>query len=141
MNKELKRKYKRDYDRAVHNRENRFRNELFKIFPQENVIKIPNEINISFQNIRTDIDAVVFDEKTGTLGLFQLKWQDRYDYSMKERYSRITHMFPKANEWICKIKNWISLNDSKSILNALQIGSKLKSKIEIFIISSTNITP
>ena len=131
LNKELKRKYKRDYDRAVNNRENRFRNELFKIFPQENVIKIPNEINISFQNIRTDIDAVVFDEKTGTLGLFQLKWQDRYDYSMKERYSRITNMFPKANEWICKIKNWISLNDSKSILNALQIGSKLKSKIEI----------
>ena len=131
LNKELKRKYKKDYDRAVNNREHRFRKELFKLFPQENIIKIPNEINISFQSIRTDIDAVVFDEKTGTLGLFQLKWQDRFDHSMKERYSRITNMFPKANEWISKIKYWISSNDNKTILNALQIESKLKSKIEI----------
>ena len=98
LNRELKRKYKKDYDKAVNNRENRFRNELFKLFPQNNVIKVPKEINISFNGIRTDIDAVVFDQTAGTLGLFQLKWQDRYGYSIKERYSRISNLFPKANE-------------------------------------------
>ncbi|EFK36262.1 Uncharacterised protein [Chryseobacterium gleum] len=131
LNRELKRKYKKDYDKAVNNRENRFRNELFKLFPQNNVIKVPKEINISFNGIRTDIDAVVFDEATGTLGLFQLKWQDRYGYSMKERYSRISNLFPKANEWIAKIKKWISLNDSNTLLNALQIEKKLNTKTEI----------
>ncbi len=131
LNRELKRKYKKDYDKAVNNRENRFRNELFKLFPQSNIIKVPKEINISFNGIRTDIDAVVFDQTTGALGLFQLKWQDRYGYSMKERYSRISNLFPKANEWITKVKNWVLVNDSNTLLNALQIEKKLNHKADI----------
>jgi hypothetical protein len=144
LNRELKRKYKKDYDKAVNNRETRFRNELFYLFPQENIIKIKKEINISFQDIRTDIDAVIFDKETGTLGLFQLKWQDPYAASMKERYSRISNLFPKANEWIKKIQNWLNINSNQTILNALQIDKELDIKTEIkdiyiFIVSRNQI--
>jgi len=125
LNRELKRKYKKDYDKALNNREARFRKELFAFFPQERIVKIQKEIRISFENIRTDIDAIVFDKKTGTLGLFQLKWQDPYAYSMKERSSRMTNLFPKANEWISKIKSWVSSNTDKTILNSLQIDKEL----------------
>jgi hypothetical protein len=121
LNRELKRRYKRDYDIAVNNREKRFRKELFYFFPHERIVKIPNEINISFNGMRTDIDAVAYDAETKTLGLFQLKWQDPFAHSMRERFSRITNLFPKANEWIGKMKFWLSNNDEKTILNSLQI--------------------
>lgn len=131
LNRELKRKYKKDYDRAVNNREDRFRNELFVFFPQERIIKIPREINISFNGVQTDIDAVVYDTHTGTLGLFQLKWQDPFAKSMTERYSRMTNLFPKANEWISKIKFWISNNPTNTIINSLQIDKSFNGKAPI----------
>jgi hypothetical protein len=144
LNSELKRRYKRDYDIAVTKREERFRNELFEFFQQERIIKIPKEINISFNGMKTDIDAIVYDTATKTLGLFQLKWQDSFTYSMKERFSRISNLFPKANEWIEKMKIWLSNNSEKSILNALQITkyfpqAKEIKEIYIFILARNNI--
>jgi hypothetical protein len=131
LNAELKRKYKRDYDVAVNNRENRFRKELFLFFPHERIIKIPREINLSFNGMKTDIDAILYDSETKTLGLFQLKWQDPFAHSMKERYSRISNMFPKANEWIEKMKFWLSNNDKKTVLNSLQITKHFPKAREI----------
>lgn len=131
LNKELKRKYRKDYDKAVNNREERFRNELFLFFQQNRIVKVPRGINILFNGIHTDIDAVVFDTKTKTLGLFQLKWQDRYHHSMKERYSRISNLFEKANEWIGKIKDWVDNNSAKSIISSLQINKQHKASAEI----------
>ncbi|WP_044397936.1 hypothetical protein [Lacinutrix sp. Hel_I_90] len=140
LNKELKRKYKKDYDKAVNNRENRFRNELFMFFQDKSIIKVSRGVNISFKGIHTDIDAIAFDTKTKTLGLFQLKWQDRYQHSMKERFSRISNLFEKANEWIGKIKYWVENNSDKSIISSLQINKQYKAsdginEVYIFVIS------
>lgn len=140
LNRELKRKFKKDYDKALNNRENRFRKELFGFFPHDRIIKIPREINISFQGMRTDIDAVVFDSLTGTLGLFQLKWQDPFAKSMTERFSRMSNLFPKANEWISKMKYWVFNNTYKTLINSLQIDKYYKgntpiNEICVFIIS------
>jgi len=131
LNRELKRKFRSDYDKAVNRREDRFRKELFVFFPDKRIIKVPREINISFNGIKTDIDAVVFDSKTGTLGIFQLKWQDPFAKDMTERYSRMSNLFPKANEWVSKMKFWATNNTSKTIFNSLQINSQLKERIEI----------
>lgn len=131
LNRELKRKYRYDYDEAVNRREDRFRKELFMFFPDDRIIKIPRGVNISYQGMKTDIDAVAFDRKTGTLGLFQLKWQDTYAHDMKERYSRMSNLFPKAKEWVNKMKFWVSNNTSKTIINSLQINKYLTEKIEV----------
>lgn len=131
LNRELKRKYKKDYDKALNNRENRFRKQLFSFFPHEHIIKIPREINISFRGMKTDIDAVAFDTKTGTLGLFQLKWQDPFGNSMTERFSRISNLFPKAYEWIQKMRFWIFNNSYETIINSLQIDRYYNGKTPI----------
>jgi hypothetical protein len=133
LNRELKRRFRRDYDIAVNNRESRFRNELYTFFPQEKIIKIQREIRLSFDGIRTDVDAVVYDTETKVLGLFQLKWQDQFAHSMVERRSRINNLFPKANEWIEKMRTWIykSNNTPQLVLNALQIDKQWKEKAEI----------
>lgn len=144
LNAELKRKYKKDYDIAVNNREQRFRKELFLLLPHERIVKIPKEINLSFNQMQTDIDAVAYDTETKTLGIFQLKWQDPFGHSMKERFSRITNLFPKANEWIEKMKFWFSNNNTKTILNSLQITryfpeAKEISEICVFVIARNDI--
>lgn len=131
LNRELKRKYKKDYFQAVNRREDRFRKELFLFFPQERIVKIPKEIKISYKGIKTDIDAVVYDTQTKTLGLFQLKWQDPFSHSMNERRSRMSNLFPKANEWIEKIRLWIFDNSANTILNSLQVNKQWAGKSEI----------
>ncbi|OOG18832.1 hypothetical protein BWD42_02405 [Sphingobacterium sp. CZ-UAM] len=128
LNRELKRKFIKDFDKAVNNREDRFRKELFNFFSKESIIKIDREIKISFDDVKTDIDAIVYNKETNTLGLFQLKWQDPFSHSIKERFSRINNLFPKANEWLTKIKRWLSTFDDRTILNALQIENVLGEK-------------
>jgi len=43
--------------------------------------------------------------------IFQLKWQEMYGASMKERYSRINNLYPKVVEWIDKVESWINESD------------------------------
>lgn len=126
--RELKRRYQKDYFRNINAREKLLRTQLYHIIDtkqiyKERLIKIDREVRIKIENIHTDIDAVIFDKKTLSLGLFQLKWQDLYTHDMKERYSRISNLYPKANEWIEKISKLIKIKTNKEIMNILGIQS------------------
>lgn len=144
LNRELKRKFEKDYFEAVNKREERFRNELFHMFPYPNLIKIPKGVDIKIDGRKTDIDAVIFDTKTMTLGLFQLKWQDPYRKSMRERFSRISNLFNKASEWVEKVEYWLTNTDPNNILDTLDLKKYHKGKIHInevhlFVLSRNNI--
>lgn len=141
LNRELKRKYPKDYYNAVNKREDRFKKQLYSMFPQDKIIKIEQNIDITVGGRSTDIDAVLYDKEQGTLGLFQLKWQDTFYTSMKERFSRITNLIPKSVEWVDKVESWINSNDEKTILDTLRIGGNA-GKIEtihLFVISRNHV--
>ena len=129
LNRELKRKFEKDYFEAVNKREERFRRELYHLFPHDNVIKIPKGINIKIDGKETDIDAALFDTNTMTLGLFQLKWQDPFRKSMRERFSRITNLFQKATQWIEKVEYWLTNTEPRIILDTLDIKKYYKDEI------------
>ena len=78
-----------EYDSAVDGRERRFIREVAALFsaPRFQVLCQPLRIR-SGGSVRTDIDFVVVDSATGDTGLFQLKWQDAYGSSMRERRAR-----------------------------------------------------
>jgi len=121
LNYELKRRFEKDYFRAVNNREDRFRSDLFKLFPQEHIIKLDREVRITTPLGATDIDAVMYDRKTCTLALIQLKWPDAYGDSMRRRASVVTNYYSKANEWVEKVYAWATRLKTEEIFSALQL--------------------
>lgn len=138
LNRELKRRYNRDYFNAVNQRERRFKKELYELISRDDdrIISIDENINITKNDkIITDIDAILYDKERQILGLFQLKWQDPYFSSMKERYSRMTNLFPKSIEWVDKIMDWISSSNEKDILNTCKITADSIKDIHLFVIS------
>ncbi len=76
LRKELKRRFESDYFVAVNNRERRFKKELYNLFRSKRYICVNNEIDITSSEGNTDIDAIIFDTDTKTLGLFQLKYKN-----------------------------------------------------------------
>ncbi|PZR26407.1 MAG: hypothetical protein DI535_14145 [Citrobacter freundii] len=140
LNRELKRKYPIDYFNAVNRRELRFKKQLYDLFPSDRIIKILDNVEIKVAGRSTDIDAVLFDKDRLVLGLFQLKWQDSFSNSSKERFSRITNLVPKSVEWIDKIQDWIKSNDSQSLLRTLKIeGLNKINDIHLFVLARNHV--
>lgn len=134
LKRELKRRYEKDYFVAVNKREKRFRDNIYVFFPGERFIRIEKEIILKYDGLHTDIDAVVYDSKTKSLGLFQLKWQDMFYTSPTERFSRISNLFPKATEWIDKMDRWVKKYPFEHIIEKLTLDkSNIKEIGEIFL--------
>ena len=136
LNRELKRKYNFDYYIAVNRREERFRNQLYELLKHNQIVSVNENVIIKEgRRVITDIDAVLFDKKNCILALFQLKWQDPYSTSMSERFSKISNLIPKSVEWIDKIQDWISKNDSQTILKTCKLGYNEIRNIHLFVIA------
>jgi hypothetical protein len=141
LQNELKRRYERDYMAGLNKREDVFRRQLYSLFKSDRFVKINRNIIIK-SNVHTDIDAIIFDKETKSLGLFQLKWQDKFSSNLKARRSRISNFYPKANEWVGKIYLWLANHDIKMILSSFGIDDSEVSNIYVFVLGrySTNFT-
>ncbi|MEO3402949.1 hypothetical protein AAFN85_03540 [Mucilaginibacter sp. CAU 1740] len=136
MNNELKRAYPKDYFNAVNDREKYFRDELYMLFNSPRYVTVHKSVVIKIKNVHTDIDAAVLHPESGTLAIFQLKWQDPFGKSMKERYSRIKNFYPKTIEWIEKVIQWLNDNDSKLILASLGLDNTVTiNKALLFVVN------
>lgn len=119
----LRSEYKPDWDRGVDKREEVFRADLRSAFP-EPYFFIPLRgyvLRRTDGSAITDIDAVVIDQRCGTLVLVQLKWHDVFGYSLTERESRRKNI-AKANEWIDRVTSWVAGRSSADISQALGIN-------------------
>lgn len=142
LKRELKRRYEKDYFLAVNKREKRFRDNIYVFFPSDRFIKINKEIILKYDGLHTDIDAAIYDVKTKSLGLFQLKWQDTFYTSPTERYSRISNLFPKATEWIDKMEKWINNFTHKEVIKKLMLDKNNVEEIDevfLFVIARNHI--
>ena len=113
---ELYRRYRKDWDRSVNEREESFRKELYDLFPTERFAKHPKPLALKREGaFVTDIDAAVFDRTTGALGLFQLKWQEPFGTSMKKRNSKMINFLNESNRWVSAVSTF--LNESPHALD------------------------
>lgn len=135
--RELKFHYRKDWDRALAGRENRFRAELNCLFPGDRFHKCQQSIKLrDISGCITDIDGAVYDRTSGTLGLFQLKWQDPFDSSMRERASRKRNLTEEVTRWIERVSRWVEECGTPKLAQTLGIrrsGITAAPKIRLFV--------
>jgi hypothetical protein len=68
--------------------------------------------------LRTDIDAAVFDRKTGTLGLFELKSQDPFARSVAELTRQRDNVL-YANHQISGVLDWVNRHGASEMLERI----------------------
>lgn len=109
LTRELRRRDAEAYNNAAHAREAVFRDDLYALFRDKRFVTSSSRIELRrvSGDIRTDIDAVVFDRKTGTLGFFELKSQDPYARSTAE-LTRQRDNFLYANRQVSGVLAWLN---------------------------------
>lgn len=115
--RQLREQYSSDYFRNVDEREVKFREDLRWILPIKRVYFADKPIVLQDKGkTATDIDALALVKRTGTLGVFQLKWQDPYGGDLRERRSRLTNLVPSANKWLLAVLDWIKENGANALV-------------------------
>ncbi|HEU0165609.1 MAG TPA: hypothetical protein VFQ54_11250, partial [Thermomicrobiales bacterium] len=117
MTRELRRRAAENYHNVAHRREAMFRQDLYGLFGDRRFVASPGRIALRRENgnLRTDIDAAIFDRKTGTLGLFELKSQDPFARSMAE-LNRQRDSVLYANHQVSGVLDWINRHGAGEIL-------------------------
>ncbi|MEX0749510.1 MAG: hypothetical protein WD359_01765 [Dehalococcoidia bacterium] len=133
---ELQRRYPSDWDRAIAGREQLFRADLYDLFPDYRFVRAPSPIRIrsSDGSIATDIDAAVCDRQTGSVGLFQLKWQDPFGASLRRRQSRKANLAREAAKWLDAVTSWLDRASDGEIASHLGLKNAAVSNVYLFIL-------
>lgn len=86
LTRELRRRGAEAYHNAAILRERFFRQDLYALFQDRRFVTSVGRIELRREagDVRTDVDAAVFDRKSGALGLFELKSQDPFARSTAE---------------------------------------------------------
>jgi hypothetical protein len=117
LTRELKRRAAQEYHNTAYLREGVFRQELYALFGDKRFVTSPGRIELrrTDGDVRTDIDAVVFDRKTGTLGVFELKSQAPFARSTAELgRQRDTVLY--ANRQLSGVLAWLNRYGGDALL-------------------------
>ncbi|MBA3274244.1 MAG: hypothetical protein H0T72_00505, partial [Chloroflexia bacterium] len=117
LTRELRRRDAQAYHNTAHLREVAFRQDLYGLFGHKRFVISGGRIELRRDsgNIRTDIDAVVFDRKSGTLGVFELKSQDPFARSTDELTRQRDNVL-YANRQISGVLDWLKRQGAGAIL-------------------------
>ena len=118
LTRELKRRDAQEYHNTGYLRELVFREDLYALFPDKRFVTSAGRIELRRDDgdVRTDIDAVIFDRKTGTLGFFELKSQDPFARSTAELARQRDNVL-YANRQISGVLDWLNRHGADALLN------------------------
>lgn len=106
-------------------RESWMRSDLYGLFKGNRYKCIPGNIKLrSGPTVVTDIDAAVYDTSTGTLGVFQLKWQDYSTNDVRQLRSRALNLATELQSWTQATQDWIAANGFQSLAQSLRLKPK-----------------
>ncbi len=117
LTRELKRRDPEAYHNAAIQREAVFREDIYALFADKRFLLAPRRIEVRRDkgDLRTDIDALVFDRKTGTLGLFELKSQDPFVRSHAELMRQRDNVL-YANRQVSGVLAWIKQHGASELV-------------------------
>jgi hypothetical protein len=133
----LRRKYRADWDRIVHGREDVFRNDLRRLLPEPRykVLEKGLKLRRRDKSTLTDADAVVLDRQAGVVIFVQLKWYDVHGFCLAERDSRRENLLTKGNEWVEKVHGWIDGRTSAEISRTYGWGDAAEVAPELLVLA------
>lgn len=96
--------------------------DLYALFdgPRFQCVAGQTELSRNKQHV-TDIDAAIFDNATGDLVLFQLKWQDFSTSAVKSQRSRAENYTSKVSSWVTKVTLWTDQFGVAALCSALRV--------------------
>jgi hypothetical protein len=98
------------------------RSEIYQIFQGTRYKRVDGNINLRDENrVLTDIDGAIFDNLTGELALFQLKWQDYFTNDVREMKSKASNLTNELDEWASKVDSWINKKGVSELIKALRL--------------------
>jgi hypothetical protein len=117
LSRELKRRNPQAYHNAAIQREAVFREDIYALFADKRFVSAPRRIELRRDkgDLRTDIDALVFDRKTGTLGLFELKSQDPFVRTVAEMARQRDNVL-YANRQVSGVLSWIKQHGADELV-------------------------
>lgn len=120
LTRELRRRAAQEYHNTAFQRESVFRQDVYALFQDKRFVTSASRIELRREagDLRTDIDAVVFDRKSGTLGLFELKTQDPFARSHAE-LSRQRDNVLYANRQVSGILAWTQRHGADALLGRI----------------------
>lgn len=118
--RELRRQDAAQYHNAAIERESAFRDDLNHFFSDRRFVVSDRPIVLRRTDgkLRTDIDAAVFDKKTNSLALFELKSQDPLARSASEMERRKENVL-YANRQVSGMLAWLNRNGPDEILHRI----------------------
>jgi len=129
--RELRRCDAQEYHNAAYLREVVFRQDLYTLFQDRRFVTSAERIELRRNDggIRTDIDAVIFDRKTGTLGTFELKSQDPFARSTAELSRRRDNVL-YANRQISGALDWLKRHGADELLSRVDIRTSKTFRVQ-----------
>jgi hypothetical protein len=122
-------------------RESWVRKNLYAMFSGQRYQKIEGNIKLKEGNFtNTDLDAAIFDNLTGELAIFQIKWQDFYYNDVKKLQSRASNLTKDLDEWAAKTTSWIKSHGHEELARNLRLKTNVNyqiSNVYLFAISRT----
>ena len=114
--RELRRRHAQEYHNSAHLREGVFRQDLYRLFGDRRFVLSAGRVELKRSGeARTDLDALVFDRKTGILGVFEMKAQDPFARSVEERQRQRDNFF-HANRQVSAILEWVQRHGPDDLL-------------------------
>ncbi len=129
--RELRRQDAPGYHDVAFHRERAFRSDLNDLFTDRRFVHSSSRIVLRRPNgdIRTDVDAAIFDRKTGTLALFELKSLDPFARSQGE-LDRQRDSVLYANRQVSGVLDWINRYGADDILNRIDRQTAKKFRVQ-----------
>ena len=118
--RELRRRDPEMINNAAVGREDVFRRDLYAVFSDRRFVTSDTRLRVRKPDgdLRTDIDAAIFDRKTGTLALFELKSQDPFARSAAERNRQRDYVLA-ANRQLSGTLAWVQRHGAGDLLQRI----------------------
>jgi hypothetical protein len=131
LTREMRRRDSTRYNNAAHAREDLFRRELYALFPESRFVTARNRVLLRKPEgeARTDIDAAIFDKKTGTLAIFELKALDPFARSTAELIRQRDSTL-EAGHQVSAILDWMNRHSPDELLKRIDPGTAKKFNVQ-----------